>query len=187
MAGITSFLLRGLKSMNATLSLYSAPDTADFEDVDDIEPLAEIEQEHEAKPQVWSSFFLDELKFQAKKFIKNFFAGKQWYCGGSIDPDVITSEHYINFVLNTDVEAGVQMVYDYWHTAPLGRVTLKEIRQARLTGDVPSDVEAVLAVQRACNALNVPKAFRGGITAMYFEFCEGFDYSVSALPVLGVA
>ena len=166
------------------ISLYTSTHIDDaFEDDFEGEPFDFIEEksEPEAKPQVWSSYFVDELKYQAKKFIKTFFFGKQWYCGGLIDPDVITSEHYVELVLNTELETGIQMVYDHWHTA-VGSVSRK-----KNSGEVPADVEAMLEVQRQCNALGIPKAFRGGITMMYFEFCQGFDYSNTAEVAVGAA
>jgi hypothetical protein len=160
------------------LAIYSPPEDDTDEDISEESGIFDFVEEDDAKPRAWSSYFLDDLKFHAKNFIRSFFTGKSWYCGGEIDISQITSDYYVELLLNTDVETGVQAVYDRWYTAAtLGVVSLTEVKKAQQIGDIPSDIEAVLAVQKECNRRGIPKAFRGGITMMYFEFCEGFNFA----------
>jgi hypothetical protein len=128
-----------------------------------------------------TSLFYDDLSALAAKYVKRFFNNKTAYYGGPIDRRIIVKPHFISQVLNTSVEAAVQSVYDHWHVSKM--VSLREIRRAIKNGNIPSDIESVVAVLAECAALGVPKCFAGGIMLMYFEFCEGWDFTESPLSM----
>ncbi len=176
-----------------TFPALHIPDVEEDE-FDDLLGTTPPPQEDEmVRPLLVDSLYFDDLMHYARKAIKAFFFGKSWYCGGLIDPDTVTSDYYAKQVLDHSFEDGVQAVYDHWHTAALGVVTLKEItdqdvRMSQKKGEVTSDIDMILAVNRECILRKIPAPFRGGIIMMYFEFCEGFDFSARSSAVsVGVA
>lgn len=119
---------------------------------------------------------LDELIDSARKHIRDFFKGKSLFCGGPVSVKAVSGDFFVAQVLNTKLLDGIDAVYGAWPTAVTKRFGAKEARSAAKEGKVPEDVAAVLGILHELERLHVPKAFRGGLMMMHFEFCEGLCY-----------
>lgn len=139
----------------------------------------EFEQEEEEfleeiTPQVdfTVSEFYSEAKDLAKHYIKQFFEDKMLYCGGKIPRSCLFSDNVVSMVLNFDICAGVDCAY----AALEKTITQQEIKLAKITGEITSDIKLVNETLRLIARSGVPQQFAGGIMCLYLEFVEGIEF-----------
>lgn len=114
------------------------------------------------------SVFLGQIRCLARHYMHRFFRSEGV---PAVDPDCLTDDHYIDLVLDLEVEQGVPILYK-----ALGvRYSSEERSEFKKFGTIPRDVQQVIDLYDWCASLGVPKCFASGILIMYLELCEGHD------------
>jgi hypothetical protein len=115
-----------------------------------------LEEEEDGCGDIFDDNFSKNLQELATESMQKFFDGKEFHCGGKINPNVFKSERCIDRVLNTSIEDGIPLAY-------------KIIEKESLLGDI----QIVIGCLSRCGQLGIPKCFRAGILLVNLELCYG--------------
>ena len=102
----------------------------------------------------------------AKIHIRNFFSGKEMYCGGEIPIHCLLSPEKITMTLNTSVSEAVTQAHELLANHPHYANSVEDE-----DGEYP-DVKLIASVIDDLRR-KVPKPFQGGCLLMYLAYCKG--------------
>lgn len=115
------------------------------------------------------SAYLEKMIREVHAYIKDFFADKEMWYGGPVPAKSITTEKYIGLVLLTPLENAIDMIHEAWPARDIHACGLAKL-------STHQRALHLMKVQKWCKDAGIPKEWSGGITVMYYEFCEGFKF-----------
>jgi len=101
-----------------------------------------------------------------KQNISDFFAPKQYFCGGSIPHTLLYSQESVDLVLKTPFNQGVHYCQEV--IVPQLPKPEKEI-----VSGVDWDIFLMLELIQDAKTAKVPIDYQAGLILLYFKFCRG--------------
>jgi hypothetical protein len=111
-----------------------------------------LEAEEDQENEGLDDYFLGNVKNLVVGYLRDFFSGKDMYCGGHIHPKACSTDACVDLAMNTTIEVGVERAYGVMKRPDSG---------------------IVLRVFSECGRLGIPKCFRAGILLVYLKLCYG--------------
>lgn len=140
-------------------------DDLNDEQQEEYEDIPEKDIVFDAKTSAYVKTMLREVEL----YIKNFFRDKEMWCGGPVPVKSIINDKYIDLVLTISLIDAIDVIHRVW-SLPINAtadIAKKKSHERSMH---------IVRTQKLCKDAGIPQEWSGGITMMYYEFCEGFKF-----------
>jgi hypothetical protein len=112
----------------------------------------------------------EEIANFAKQVMTTFFAGKDYYCGGSIPQHLLLAKKRVALVLDCTLNRAIDICYE-----ALEQQLTDEDHEYIESGGVSPDIKSLIAILHEMARAGVPQELSNGMLVIYLELCLGAD------------